>query len=150
MAAKTHLTMSVLATMAANSSNDNLPSLSISLVTHTRLSQTHPSLSASMIVLSTICCSCWSCTSAHLRNRLLEPTRLEVVADHLFQDEVKLAITDVPISVHVVHFERDCGQVPPLHRDIVCSFHPGVGDSHRNFSSLPPFDENALRPPTNS
>ena len=40
-----HLTISVLATIAANSSNDSLPS---------------PSLSASMIVLSTICCSCWS------------------------------------------------------------------------------------------
>lgn len=44
----------VLATVWANSSKFNFPS---------------PSWSASMMVLSTICCSCWSCDQADERNR---------------------------------------------------------------------------------
>lgn len=67
----TYLTMSVLCTIFENSSKLSLPSLfpwkqdiyesDMYLIGYERIRNAYPSLSASMMVLSTICCNCWSC-----------------------------------------------------------------------------------------
>ena len=36
-------------------------------------------------------------------------THLQVVSYHLFQNEVQFSIGDESVSIHIVHFECDCG-----------------------------------------
>ena len=98
-----------------------------------------PSLSASMIVLSTICCNCWSYSSALIPIER-RSTDLQVVPHHLLQYQIQLSIRDESVSVHVVHLECN----------LLVSHVLEQAHLHRSFSSLPPLLLKALRPPTNS
>lgn len=116
--------MSVLATIALNSSKSSLPSpfWSASIMAEIRASQymmDEMEGKGSESLLSTICCSCWSCratagsagtgpVSLRREEPQRAPTHLQVVSDHHLEHQEKLSIRDEAVPVHVVHLERDC------------------------------------------
>lgn len=40
-----------------------------------------------------------------------DATHLQVVPDHLLENEVQFSVRDVAISVHIIDLERDCRQL---------------------------------------
>jgi hypothetical protein len=122
-------------------------------------------------LLSTICCSCWSCAlqkgvectryaaggkGGVTETEQGETTHLQVVADHHLQHKEELSIRDESVTVHVVDLEGDCecaGKrwTPSRQYSYRKKRRKATRyNSHFNFSSLSPLLENALNPATNS
>jgi hypothetical protein len=84
----------VFDTICANSSKLSFPSRS---------------RSPSMIVLSTICCSCWSCSKTRLQRvpKSFEwtYTDLEIVPNHHLQYQKQFSIGNKTISIYIINLE---------------------------------------------